>query len=213
MNSSVSEKAYDHILDMIYKGKIKMGDPINELALSNELGMSRSPVREALKSLEAKGMVVYYPGRGNFAAEFTWQDVDEIFDLRSILETAAIKRSAGHIPDVTLNELRDMVEGLKPGETKAEEFYAADRKLHGAFVNYCGNSRLIEDYRSLMLQIELIRRISARKSVHFTKSKKYHLDIINALLAGDAKKAADILEAHLDEVRRSTVEVMKYKEI
>jgi DNA-binding GntR family transcriptional regulator len=208
--SSTSQKAYEYILDQIYKGKIQMGDPINELSLSEQIGLSRSPIREALKKLEVEGMVDYYPGRGNFAVQLASQDIEEIFDLRTILETAALRRSAGHISRGALSSLKEKIEKLDPEKDSPEKFYKADEKLHGTFVSFCGNRRLENCYRTLMLQIELVRRISARQATHFEKSKQYHLNILEALMNGDVDKAAKILEEHLNEVRDSTTEVIKF---
>jgi DNA-binding GntR family transcriptional regulator len=210
MTSSNAEKAYNYILDRIYSKDLKMGAPVNELAISEEIGLSRSPVREALRRLEVEGMVDYYPGRGNFVVTLTAGDIDEIFELRKILETAALGMSAPHIDKDTVRRLEDMINDLDPGTSKPEKFYRADKALHDTFVNRCGNRRLADVYRTLMLQIELVRRVSARGADHFAVSKKYHLQILESINAGDTERAVALLGEHLDQVKESTANVVKF---
>lgn len=213
MTSSNAEKAYNYILDRIYSKELQMGSPVNELAISEDIGLSRSPVREALRRLEVEGMVDYYPGRGNFVVMLNAEDIDEIFELREVLETAALRKSAEHLDRQIIEQLEETVRELDPGETEPEEFYKADKAIHNAIVDHCGNKRLIGMYRTLMLQIELVRRVSARHETHFSISKKYHLDILENIKEGNTEEAVRLLGEHLEQVRESTVSVVKFRGI
>src|SRR4030043_728654 len=96
MNSSKSKKAivYENLKKRIINHSLKSGEPLNESVLTKELGISKTPIREALQQLEKEGFVENIPGKGSFVSRISVQDIREIFEIREILECEAIKRAA-----------------------------------------------------------------------------------------------------------------------
>jgi DNA-binding GntR family transcriptional regulator len=203
------EKAYQYLYESILSGKIPLGAPIFEVDTANTLSISRSPVREALKRLEAEGLVDSYAGRGAFVIQITREDLDEIFELRLILELASLKKAAKNISMEFWNNIEKAVMALDE-DVPREKYYEVDYRLHHTIIHCCGNKRLELFYRRLETQIDIVRRISARDPVHFTHSKEYHLKIIRAMLENDLDSAIKHLEEHINDVRDNTIKVYLY---
>lgn len=198
------EIAYDYLYEGIISSKIPPGAPIVEQEISDILGISRTPVREALKQLEAQGLVKYVPQRGTFAEEIGMQDVEEIFALRETLELLALKVAIEVIPDEELSRMEKMLKTLDQ-QSSFEDFYESDRSLHNLIVRYGRNRRLNAFLNSLNSQIEMLRRISAITPKRLEKSKQEHTEILMALKERDHEKASKVLSAHIRNIKESVI--------
>ncbi len=151
--NNLKDIAYDYILDAISTFRLKPGDPIVEQEISDALDISRTPIREALKALEAEGLVEHFPSRGTFVAQLTTQDIDEIYQLKIMFETEALKQAIHYIPAEDIAELKDRLEKLRQDSgndgSVASEFFRTARDLHMQIISYSGNSRLVRFYSSL----------------------------------------------------------------
>ena len=134
------EQAYEYIKKEIVTGKLKGGTPILELELSESLKMSRTPIREALKELEAEGAVVSYASRGTFVTELTPYDVEDIFNLRILMEIWSLERG---IKRITKEELDVVEKHLLEAEQSGiwDEDYRADVEFHSLIVEKSGSKR------------------------------------------------------------------------
>ncbi|XBS70368.1 GntR family transcriptional regulator [Acerihabitans sp. KWT182] len=197
--------AYKYILEGILSGKIVQGTPISEMEVSQILGISRSPVREALRKLEAEGLIIIFPGRGAFVIEISDQDIREVFELRILLECHSLKRACFCITKEWLIEMKTKINLLSPETSSANDFYAIDFELHSAIVVNGGNKRLIKMYKNVLFQIDMIRRISSMNPQHFATSRDYHLQLIDSIYNRDLDAAENILSEHLDYVLLNTL--------
>ena len=204
MKNTVTEKAYNYIRDAILNNVYPMGAPISEMEIAGKLGISRSPIREAFRQLEVEGILKSYSGRGTFVITMSLQDLDEIFELRLILELRAFEKAFKYLDQNEILALKKKIEALDTNKIDPVAFYDADKAFHELFINKCGNHRLISMYKQLMLQIAIVRRISSKDQTHFTKAKKYHLDILELLLQKDEDGAKALLGAHIRNVQEST---------
>lgn len=209
---NLSKKAYKYLLTEILKNNFKMGDPISEVKIAKELQISRSPVREAIRQLEAEGIVKNLSSRGTFVAEFTIQDIYELFELRKIFEIQALKDSFPRLNSDVLKEMKNKIEKLNIKEIQPEKFYKIDAEFHSLFINLCGNTRLISFYNQLIKQLDIVRRISAKNPKHFEVSKKFHLQILDALIDQNKEKAIVVLQKHLENVQHETEIVLMLKD-
>lgn len=198
--------AYKYILENILSGNIAQGTPISEMEVSKAIGTSRSPVREALRKLEAEGLITIYSGRGAFVIEISSQDIREVFELRILLESHSLKRACFYISDERLIELRNKINLLNTESPSANDFYELDFELHTTIVENSGNNRLIKLYNNVLLQISMIRRISSLHPKHFVTSKEYHLRLIDAIYNRDLYLADKILREHLHNVLINTLQ-------
>ncbi len=205
--------AYDYLLSSIMSYELAPGQVIVEQELSNLLGISRTPVREALKQLELEGLVHHIPSRGTFVKDITVQDVEEIFQLRELLEVAALKMAIIDITDDELSQIRIRLEQLDDARINEratkEEFYGSDRELHRLIMKYSRNSRMINFHKTIESQLERLRRISSMTPMRLAKSKQEHLALLNALCSRDLKSATFLLTTHLHNVKESTLNVCK----
>lgn len=145
----------------IATGRSRPGDRLNEAALSAELGVSRSPVREALCELEQHGLVVSYPNRGGFVADLTDRDVEEVVLLRGWLEGLAARLAADRVSRRDLAELESLVEAMARAAqavpADAQAFIEADAAFHTAVVSLSGHRRLAGIWHGIDPPVWLIR--------------------------------------------------------
>lgn len=204
-----SNKAYDYLYNEILANRLLPGSPISEGEVASILGLSRTPVREALKILDTEGLVKQIPNRGTFVADITVQDIEEIFSLRELFETYALRSAYRFISDEILNSLESSIKGLDENDSP-ESFYEVDEMLHSTIINHGGNSRLITFRNMINAQIMMMRRISSQDPSHFKRSKEQHLEIINAIKSRDLKKSEELLSNHIVEIKYRTIEVLTY---
>lgn len=157
-------------------------------------------------ALESNGMVRRYPGRGCFVSEITVQDLNEIFDLRTILETAALQRSYQFLKDFELEQLEHDLQALTV-DSPVEAYFDTDRRLHELLVGNCGNIRLLWILRTLNGQIEQMRQISARQPLRLAASRVEHLEIVSSLRRKDLSQSCQLLANHIRNVQKSTLSV------
>lgn len=201
--------AYQNLRDAILTWTLSPGSPIVEQEISDQLGISRTPVREALKQLEAEGLVKVIPQRGTFVSDLSTQDVEEIFALRESLEIMALKVAIGNIPSDQLTKLESFLSSLTP-DSPHEQFFESDRMLHEIIVNHGGNERLAHFLDSLNVQVERVRRISAARPNRLDLSMREHLGILRAIRARDWNAAESELRQHIRNVKQSTLDVCRH---
>lgn len=165
-------------------------------------------MREALKLLEAEGLVKVVPQRGTFVSELSTQDVEEIFALREALEVLALHVAIRNIPRAELDRLEQFLSTLSPA-SPPEQFFESDRWLHGLIVKHGGNQRLAHFLDSLNAQVEQVRRISALRPNRLDMSMREHLGIVRAIQARDLTAAEAELRQHTQNVKQSTLEVCR----
>lgn len=207
---SRKEEAYCYLKNAIVSNQLKEEAPISELAISEELKMSRSPIREALRQLESEGLIVSYPSRGSFVASITPYDLEEIYELRILLEGWALTRGFNRISSRELDELANRFQKALH-DTNWELQHEADRDLHRMIIERAGSKRLLDFINILNVQIERIRRISAQDIDRAAKSYKEHMEIIQYMKEKDLQASKDALERHLKSVAHSAIEVAKCK--
>ncbi|MCI1034826.1 GntR family transcriptional regulator [Raoultella terrigena] len=208
MNETRKDFAYSYIKKNILADIFRQGQPLIELELSRELDISRAPVREALRALEAEGLVKSYPGRGTIVAEISPSDIEEIFELRVMLETGALEKSLKHITDTELNEVENIFR-IAFHSSSLDKLHEADRKLHQLITSKCGNRRLIEYITILNTQIERVRKISIQDPNRMLISYEEHLDIISKIKSRDYESCKKALVSHLRSVSNSAIEYAK----
>lgn len=197
---SLPDVAYDHLREAILNGKLGIGEPLRQEDIAAELGISRLPVREALRRLDAEGLAVLRPRRGYFVASLERSEIEEIFDIQTMLEErtgflAAQRRTTADIVAVEecLRVLGEIAE-KKPLDIAA--FGAANSAFHEALF---GASRLTIHMRVLgMLRnsVERYARMGASMLGDLSKSQREHRQIAKAFRAGDAPEVARLCRLH-----------------
>jgi DNA-binding GntR family transcriptional regulator len=205
---SHKNRVYEYLLEAILSNELKPGMPIVESEISSKLGVSRTPVREALKELVANGLVSQFSSRGTFVSQITPYDVEEIFSLRIMLEIFALESAWGTIAGNELKEIKNMFLNLN-SNSKKEDYHKADTALHKLIMDKAGNRRLKQFLNILGFQIERYRRVAALESTRLSKSRSEHLEIIKYIEEDNFKACEKSLKKHLENVKNSTLEAAK----
>ncbi|MBI3970611.1 MAG: GntR family transcriptional regulator [Chloroflexi bacterium] len=200
------ERARAGIREAIASGELKPGDQIVEAAIAARIGVSRSPVREALRELEQHGLVESLPNRGTFVAALTAEDVEEIVLLRGALEGLAARLAADRMGRRDLRALEEIVErmayhtGLGPQEESA--FTEDDAEFHSTLVRLSGHRRLQRLWLALDPLIWLLTVNDARESGRRDRDAmaREHRELLDTLAAGDPEAAQRAVWEHI--VRR-----------
>ncbi len=190
----------DAIKQRIINHEMKPGEPINEGALSRELGVSKTPVREALQQLEKEGFVENIPGKGAFVSRISIQDVRETFEIREMLECEAIKRAALRCDPEKLALIRKAFVAREdiPLDGGPPHFRSGD-KIHAFVFESLGNQRLFDIYLRLLDHIVWLRIHFFSNSHRGRSDESYreHLEILDAMAARDPARCEAAVRAHL----------------
>ena len=212
--STIREQVYQILRDDICQGVYAPGTRLQEVDLAENLNVSRSPVREALRQLAADGLLLEIPNKGVYVKEFTPKDIGEIYDLRVMLESYGIFHSAGHITSARrerlLRFLAELEKDLEKGDLEA--YTATDEKLHNQIVHLGDNSLINDTYDRVRSMNQQFRILSLMDQQRFSDSLDEHRKIVHALVTGDLKRADDINREHLELARQTILKRMKNKE-
>lgn len=197
--STIKEQVYQILKAEICSGELKAGLWLQELELAKRLRVSRSPIREALRLLSGDGLVVEIPNKGVFVREFTEHDIEEIYDMRVMMESYAILNShvnltPGHVK--LLHEYLDSLVALHAADN-LNEYMEVDSKLHALLIALSGNSLLEESYRKISSMVQQFRLYSLLGQQRFDESVDEHCSVVNSILSGAAQKAIDTNHKHL----------------
>ena len=188
--------AYDYVREKIMNHEFYAGMPLVESALAEPLGISRTPVREALKRLEEEGLVYSIPDRGTFVAHFTMRDVAEIIELRTLFETAALKSCIESVTDDDIRECREIIGSISENDD-LQELRKKEQSLHDLIIKYCKNKRLLEFLELVKLQQERLRWMALLTPRRINRFKKGHMELLDLIEKRDYKKTARALTKHL----------------
>ncbi len=209
--------AYEEIRARILSGDFGPGERVTEEALARELGVSRTPVRQALTRLEAEGLVTLVPNRGAVVRSYSLDDVLEIYELRALLEGHAARRAAINVQPKILETLWALVsemEGFALGAFASRQeavawFTARNNRLHQAIHAASGNHRLL-DLLKRTVQVPLVyRAFFAYTDRDFALSHYYHRRIVQALECRDGDAAEALMRAHIYQGREVVLSVLQ----
>jgi DNA-binding GntR family transcriptional regulator len=208
---NLGSDVYRVLRDRILKREMHPGEKLSDLRLSSELGVSRTPIREALHQLVQDGVVVAEPNRGFFVATFTPADLEEIFDLRCALEAFAMRKVAAN--DFSREYKRaleglDRVAGLiatadtdEKRLAAANAFLEVDRGFHSWMVEHAGNQRLTTIVTGLWAQIAVFQKAGTEIPGWMEIATEQHRRIVELLLAKDVDAAVAALEDHILDMK------------
>lgn len=197
---TVSSLVQEEILRMIKMGEIAGGAKLTETTLTDRLGVSRAPLREAFRALEEAGLLKLEKNRGVFVREISGQEAFELYDLRATLDEAAGRQLAPKISDTHIDELHDWLERLETAANQNDigAYFPLNIGFHDRIVEMTGNSTLIEVYRRLVTRMHLIRRRSMLRVDGSDASRREHKAIVLALESRNATIAGATLRAHVE---------------
>lgn len=204
---SLGERAYETLLDRMLSKELAPGTVLQERALSEELQISRTPIREAFTRLESEGFVTRHAGRLLTVREIPVQELMEIFHVRSILEVEGIALATDRLSPEKLTEIRKIFESQMNGPIPdGGNHWDADDLLHGSIADASGNKVLANLVRNLRRKTRMfsLKRMPER----FIPGSEEHLAIIEALERRDAGAARAAMALHLENSKRSILQIL-----
>ena len=205
--TSLAESVYQHVLEAILTGALASGTELSEVTLAAELGVSRTPVHEALLRLAADGLVEHLPNRCDRVACFTRDDIREIYEMRTVLECAAVERAVRRLGAEELAELRADADALASpphGRTWVTRALDFDIRFHDALAAASGNERLRADVTRYRHLVRAFCRMSGNPD-NLRQAVEEHRRILSALEARDAAAARRAMAGHVEARLRAVL--------
>ena len=198
-NLTLWQRVHIHLRGEILSGALPPGTELQEVALSETLGVSRGPIREAIGRLAAEGLVTVRPRRGAVVRELSTEEFLEAYQVREALEVMAVRLAVPRLTDADVASLEtyigEMTSCADRGDTQG--FFEANSGFHRAFFDISGNRMLVDLYRGLCSQIDRYRLRSLELRGNVQRSIAEHKAILRAAKARDVERAAHLVAEHI----------------
>ncbi|GAB4255715.1 MAG: GntR family transcriptional regulator [Deferrisomatales bacterium] len=204
----LAKLAYESLRDSILSGRLEPGAIYNERALADQLGISKTPVREALLELAAQGLVTFLPRRGVMVNRFSERDIQEVFEVRLAIELAMAEKLARKAPAVDLGRVEDALREQERAiaSEDPEAFVEADRRFHVVFGELVDNRRLAAILENVRDLIHVMGREALLAGARPEEVVAEHRRIVDVLRSGDPDAARRAMEEHICRTRDRVLE-------
>lgn len=196
---SLHESLVAPLREMILQGELRPGEKVPEEQLCERFGVSRTPIREALKVLAAEGVLQILPHRGAIVARITEEQIEELFPIMASLERLAGILACTRASDSDIARVRAlhdrMMEHFEQGEEV--EYLRHNRLIHESFFEIAGNVTLSAFYQQILTRIHACRFVVRKSREHWAAAVIEHKSMIEALEARDGPRLGNLLEAHV----------------
>ncbi len=198
------ETVCEVLRDAIQRGILEPGERLMEIQLAEELGISRTPVREAIRKLEQEGYVIMMPRRGTYVSSMSVRDVKEIFEIRSALESLATTLATMRIEADELEKLRTLLTEIEGHIERKdiEKIVATDIEFHGLLYQVSRNERLVAI---------ISRTLSMSYPGRLKETLAEHRAMVEAIAEGDVDAARDAAERHMEQAEETLLKAMRKK--
>jgi DNA-binding GntR family transcriptional regulator len=192
------------IRDMIIEGQLAAGSRIHEGQLGLALGVSRTPLREALKFVASEGLIELVPGRGGIVRRLTPRDVRNMLDVLGALEVLAGRLACRTATDAQIASVRALHDDMMVlyEQRQRLDYYKANQAIHSAIAALSDNEFLVATHHTIQARLKRIRFIGNEAPAHWDSAAREHVEIITALEARDGEALAEALTRHLEETWR-----------
>jgi len=197
------EEAADRLRDMILEGELAPGERIIEQSLCDRLGLSRTPLREAIKTLTAEGLIALQPNRGATVASLSLEDIEDTFRVIGVLEALAGELACTRLRDDDIAEIRVLHYQMALHRTRGQrlDYFKLNQRIHERIVELSGNKVLMETHQRLGGRIRRHRFAANLAPERWDQAIREHEEMLEALTERDGKRLAEILRRHLDNKR------------
>ena len=202
---SLRELALENLRQSIVDGTLKMGQALSERGISEELGVSKSPVREALAQLRDEGLVTIEPQKGARVFSLSNAEVAQICDFRQAIETAAFELALKRNPTGLAADITQVVNEMRASRAADDEkrYLQLDTQFHHLIFTHAGNHYLTSSYTRYEGKIAALRTHLAKLPQHTDLSFQEHISLAGAVADGDMKIIRSLLAQHIDRTRQA----------
>lgn len=205
---------FETLRDAIITQVLKPGERLMEIQLADEMGVSRTPVREAIRKLELEGLVVMVPRKGAYVAGVSMKDIHEVYEVRAALEMLAVTLAAERITDEELDALERQVLRESEAESNADEnaldnIIYIDSSFHDIIYQAAHNQRLVQFVNILQEQLQRFRAASLSRPGRSKTALEEHKQIVEALSERNGELAAKLAKEHIDNAESAMISGME----
>jgi len=197
VTKTLQEQAYEIIKERLVNCEYEPGSFLNTLALQEQLGFSRTPIREALGRLEKENLVTVVPKKGILVCGIDMNMLNTIYETRMLLEPYIVRTYGGRVAPEALARMRERFSVTPIAPDMKQHFYEYDGEFHSLLNAACPNVYLVQALSQIYTQNRRVRVLSGNVVYRLKDSSLEHIEIIDALLEGDTEKAAKAMEEHL----------------
>jgi len=198
--ASLHQELADEVRELIVDGKLQPGSKVPEKDLCEIYGVSRTPLREALKVLAADGLITLEPNRGAWVSKLTKEDLREFFPVMGALEALSGELACAHITDDEIAAIEDlhsrMVQHFEAGDRM--QYFTTNQAIHEAILRAARNDTLTSHYRALAVRIRQARYVANMTAERWQQAINEHGEIMDALRARDGERLSSVLRTHLN---------------
>jgi DNA-binding GntR family transcriptional regulator len=211
LKASLTDKAHNQIKEWVVRYHLKPGARLHVSDLAHALKMSQTPVREALSMLEKEHLIEREPQKGYRVGTLSMQEIEDLYDLRIVLEVLAVRQAAKRMTASTRGRLSSILSEFERFLKTAQKQRILERgqDFHVVLLEASGNRPLAEIGRAILDRIWVIQNINLLTTDHLFDAHPQHLQILEALDRGDAKKAATLMEKHLTQAKQFVLSRLK----
>jgi len=202
----LSDQVASFLFRELVSGRLHQGERINETHLARTLGISRNPIREALRRLEEHGLLVSTPRRGTSVRTFSKDDIDDIYSLRIVLESFAIEQALPRMTQADHEGLAAIVEAMEVAAHTGNEIGLVenDRLFHRRLCELSGNSQTLRALLSMQAEMRLLIALIERHFESLHAAATDHWPIVAAMRTGDTAAAVAAIRAHIEDSWKHT---------
>lgn len=204
---------FETLRDAIIRQVLKPGERLMEIQLADEMGVSRTPVREAIRKLELEGLVVMVPRKGAYVAGVSMKDIHEVYEVRSALEMLAVTLAAERITDEELDALERQVLRESEEESKKDgsldNIIYIDSSFHDIIYQAAHNQRLVQFVNILQEQLQRFRAASLARPGRSKTALEEHKKIVEALSERNGELAARLAREHIENAENAMIASME----
>lgn len=207
------ELVFEALREAIVNGTLAPGERLMEVQLAEELGVSRTPVREAIRRLELEGYVVMVPRKGAYVASMSAKDVADVFEIRAALEGLAAELAAERITEEELEELERKLHyvALRVEQGDLERLVEADTEFHDLLYRASRNQRLVQILGNLREQIQRFRAASLATPGRMQETLEEHKKIVEAVAERNGALARRLAEEHIENAENRMLQFLTGK--
>lgn len=209
----LGEIVFDYLKNAIIAGELKPGERLMEIAIAEQLGVSRTPVREAIRKLEKEQFIEMIPRKGAYVASTSIKDMLDVLEVRKLLEGFATELAAKRMTDEGLADLlrthKLFLKALEDNNTEA--MVTCDNDFHDKIFQASDNLKLIEITTSLSEQVQRYRLSYFNDLNNFEEIKEWHEKIYDAIEKKDEKRASAVAIEHIELIEKRVVEINSNK--
>ncbi|MGB5557289.1 MAG: GntR family transcriptional regulator [Paracoccaceae bacterium] len=203
--------AYRRLLEEISRGDLLPGTRLRETELAERLGISRTPVREAIRQLETDGLVAHIPRQGATIRVLDYTEVIELYEMRAVLEGTAARLAARAASDLELDELAALNNELAAAPD-ARTAYELNRQFHMTLLDAAKNRYLIRSVNALQKTLLIIGPSTLTEADRASQAVKEHADLLDALKERDGTRAEALMRAHIEAAHRVRLKALRSRE-